>query len=77
MKKLILAVALLASPALAQDKPAAFVPITLSESDVKDFQKFLEDQPYKIAAPLLQWMGTLQQRANAEAAAKAKADTKQ
>lgn len=75
MKTAALAVglALLAAPAFAQDKPPApaYVPIVLTQDDLKDLQKFLDDQPFKFSSQIINWITELERRAVAKKAAEA------
>lgn len=69
-----LAFALLAAPAFAQVTPPAqpYVPIVLTEDDLKDLQKFLDDQPFKFSSQIINWITELERRAVAKKAAEAK-----
>lgn len=72
---------LFVSQANAQDAPSPqapsqFVPIVIAESDYKQFQRWLEEQPMKFALPVAQWLDAQARKAVSDkmAADKAKAD---
>lgn len=70
MKKLLTLVALLSfgGTSYAQETvaPPKFVPFTVTEQDTKSLEGYLQEQPFKFSAPIMQWLGQLEQRALAE-----------
>lgn len=75
MNRLLLTVLLtsISTVALAQ-APAQrkFVPFTVDEKAAQELQNWLNEQPFKFSAPVLQWLATQEQVA-LDAAAKAAA----
>ena len=70
---LIIVIALYAAPALAQNSPA-FVPYTITAEQHQALMTYLNEQPFKVAAPIIQNLNQLEQQAvQAKAAADAKA----
>ena len=62
------------SPAAAQQQ--SFVPIVIEQSDMTNLQQFFDhNTPPAYSGPIVQWLNQLEQKAQAEAAAKKKAET--
>ena len=61
----IIATVLLASaPVLAQQQEKQeYVPITIEQADFEKLVAFLNEQPFKISAPILNALGQLEQKA--------------
>lgn len=47
--------------------PTPPAPITLTAQDVTQLQNYLGEQPLKFALPVLNWLNSLEQRAQADA----------
>lgn len=68
MKKLAFFLLLLAAPASAQSR---FVPFTVTEADVQQLQQFFRyNTPPAYSEPVVQWLSTMEQKAQAKEAAK-------
>lgn len=59
----ITAIMLVASPAFAQQAAPPFVPYTINQETHNKMINFLGEQPAKIAIPLIQMLGEIQQQA--------------
>jgi len=75
VRKVYLLLALLPSVAFAQ-QTSPFVPYTITEQQHQDFMKWLNEQPFKFSAPVIQQLNVWEQQAivKAQAEAKEKAD---
>lgn len=80
MKKIVLlTVALIPTIAVAQTPPTQqpFVPYTINEQQQQDFIKWLNEQPFKFSAPVINQLNVWEQQAQAiqaQADAKKKSD---
>jgi hypothetical protein len=64
MKKLsVLAFLLAASPVLAQTAAKPYVPFTVDERSLQELQRWLNEQPFKFSAPVIEWLNAQKQRA--------------
>jgi hypothetical protein len=57
------------APPQSQQPP--YAPVTLTESDWNSVQSYLAEQPYKMSAPLLEFLGRLEARAQMQATTEA------
>jgi hypothetical protein len=75
---IICATALLATAAMAQDRPptpaSAYVAFTVDEAHYQALRAYLDHQPFKVALPIVQWLEQLELDAKIEADRKAKAE---
>ena len=72
-KTFVLAAALIATPALAQQATPPFVPFMIDEAAFKQLHDYLDGQPLKFARPLADWLDFAERKAASE---KAEAETK-
>jgi hypothetical protein len=54
--------------------PSAYVPLTVDEAHYQALRNYLEQQPFRIALPIVQWLEQLELDAKIEADRKAKAE---
>jgi hypothetical protein len=76
MKPILLSCALLGIAVPAYAQAPKFAPIAIDEATYNSLHTHLEQQPYKFAFPLLQWLDALEAKALAEQAKAAAPDDK-
>jgi hypothetical protein len=63
---------------LAQERPpasaTAYVPLTVDEAHYQALRNYLDQQPFRIALPIVQWLEQLELDAKIEADRKAKVE---
>jgi len=66
---------LLTAASAQQQAQQSFVPIVIEQSDMTSLQQFFDhNTPPAYSGPIVQWLNQLEQKAQAEAAAKKKAE---